>query len=83
MGWLCGVGIFGLRVFSLSPGLAQRIPNNNNNNNNNNEGVGVAVVNKIIFYCSKSKVFDGQEPLSGESTTTGCGFNYQLLAVIY
>ena len=29
------------------------------------------------------KVFYGQEPLSGESTTTECGFNYQLLAVIY
>ena len=24
----------------------------------------------------------GQEPPSGESTTTECGFNYQLLAVI-
>ena len=32
MGWLCGVGVFGLIVFSLSPGLAQRTPNNNNNN---------------------------------------------------
>ena len=29
------------------------------------------------------KVFYGQEPPSGESTTTECGFNYQLLAVIY
>ena len=34
MGWLCGVGVFGLIVFSLSPGLAQRTPINNNNNNN-------------------------------------------------
>ena len=31
----------------------------------------------------KGKVYYGQEPLSGESTTTECGFNYQLLAVIY
>ena len=33
----------------------------------------------------KGKVFYGQEPPSGESTTTecGCGVNYQLLAVIY
>ena len=31
----------------------------------------------------KGKVFYGQEPRSGESTTTECGFNYQLLAVIY
>ena len=31
----------------------------------------------------KSKVFYGQEPPSGESTTTDRGFNYQLLAVIY
>ena len=29
------------------------------------------------------KVFYGQDPPSGESTTTECGFNYQLLAVIY
>ena len=29
------------------------------------------------------KVFYGQEPQSGESITTECGFNYQLLAVIY
>ena len=28
------------------------------------------------------KVVHGQEPPSGESTTTECGFNYQLLAVI-
>ena len=31
----------------------------------------------------KGKVFYGQEPPSGESTTTECGFNYQLLAVMY
>ena len=31
----------------------------------------------------KAKVFSGQEPLSGESTTAECGANYQLLAVIY
>ena len=31
----------------------------------------------------KGKVFYGQQPPSGESTTTECGFNYQLLAVIY
>ena len=30
----------------------------------------------------KCKVFHGQEPPSGESTTTECGVNYQLLAVI-
>ena len=28
------------------------------------------------------KVFYGQEPPSGESTTTECGVNYQLLALI-
>ena len=37
----------------------------------------------IIFVPNKGKVFYGQEPPSGESTTTECGFNYQLLAVIY
>ena len=26
MGWLCGVGVFGLRVSSLSPGLTQQTP---------------------------------------------------------
>ena len=31
---------------------------------------------------TKLKVVYGQEPPSGESTTTECGFNYQLLAVI-
>ena len=30
----------------------------------------------------KGKIFYGQESPSGESTTTGCGVNYQLLAVI-
>ena len=30
----------------------------------------------------KGKVFCGQEPPSVESTTTECGVNYQLLAVI-
>ena len=31
----------------------------------------------------KGKIFYGQEPSSGESTTTECGVNYKLLAVIY
>ena len=31
-----GLGLWTDRVFSLSPGLAQRTPNNNNNNNNYN-----------------------------------------------
>ena len=30
----------------------------------------------------KGKVFYGQEPPRGESTTTECGVNYQILAVI-
>ena len=30
----------------------------------------------------KGEVFYGQEPPSGESTTTECEVNYQLLAVI-
>ena len=30
----------------------------------------------------KSKVFYGQEPPSGDSTTTECGANYQLLAIM-
>ena len=31
----------------------------------------------------KNVVFYGLEPPSGESTTTECGVNYQLLAVMY
>ena len=31
---------------------------------------------------SKDKIFFGQQPPSGESTTKEYGFNYQLLAVI-
>ena len=37
-------------------------------------------IKEIIIH--KCKVFYGQEPPSGESTTTECGANYQLLAVI-
>ena len=32
---------------------------------------------------NEKKGLNGQEPPSGESTTTECGVNYQLLAVIY
>ena len=35
-----------------------------------------------IYMIYKGKVFYGQEPPSGESTTTECGVNYQLLAVL-
>ena len=37
----------------------------------------------INIWASKAKVFYGKEPPSGDSTTTECGFNYKLLAVIY
>ena len=37
----------------------------------------------LIKIAIKGKVFRGQEPDSGEYTTTECGVNYQLLAVIY
>ena len=36
----------------------------------------------IILFKGKGKVFYDQEPPSEESTTTECGVNYQLLAVI-
>ena len=36
----------------------------------------------ICVVKGKGKVVYGQEPPSGESTTTECGFNYRLLAVI-
>ena len=35
----------------------------------------------IAILTIKGKVFYGQEPPSGEYTTTECGVNYQLLAV--
>ena len=38
---------------------------------------------ELASRADKGKVFQGQEPRSGESTTTECGFNYQLLAVMY
>ena len=38
--------------------------------------------NPYVINKGKGKVFYGQEPPSGESTTTECGVNYQLLAVI-
>ena len=38
---------------------------------------------KLSHFKVKVKVFYGQEPPNGESTTTECGVNYQLLAVIY
>ena len=41
-----------------------------------------AFITRILNDKGKGKVFYGQEPPSGESTTTECGVNYQLLAVI-
>ena len=38
---------------------------------------------QYIYFIVKCKVLYGQEPPSGESTTTECGVNYQLLAVMY
>ena len=42
-----------------------------------------SIITQTLQTQSKGKVFYVQEPPSGESTTTECGFNYQLLAVIY
>ena len=36
----------------------------------------------LYYIRSNGKVFYGQEPPSGESSSTDCGANYQLLAVI-
>ena len=40
------------------------------------------IENQPALRDKEGKVFYGQEPISGESTTTECGVNYQLLAVI-
>ena len=61
-----------------------------------NNAMGVIILDRIYWWNyvvtileygtlvkGKDKVFHGQEPPSGESTTTECGFNYQLHAVIY
>ena len=50
-------------------------------------GLSCSVPTIVFYYFSISlfsvyKVVYGQEPPSGESTTTECGFKYQLLAVI-
>ena len=45
--------------------------------------ITVQLFESEILTTQKKVVFYGQEPPSGESTTTDCGFNYQLLAVIY
>ena len=51
---------------------------------NGNKYIASIYLNVLTkFNKVKGKVFYGQEPPSGESTTTECGFNYQLLAVIY
>ena len=39
------------------------------------------LVQRFILSLKKGKVFYGQEPPSGESTTTECLINYQLLGV--
>ena len=41
------------------------------------------IFSPFIYVKGKGKVFYGQEPPRGESTSTECGINYQLLAVIY
>ena len=51
-------------------------------NNANTRGL-IRNIGPCLYLVKKGKVFYGQEPPSGESTTTECGFNYQLLAVIY
>ena len=40
------------------------------------------LLDRVVSGKGKGKVLYGQEPSSGESTTTECGVNYQLLAVI-
>ena len=42
----------------------------------------VGIGGYVLSIKVKGKVVYDQEPHSGESTTTECGFNYQLLAVI-
>ena len=47
--------------------------------------VVVQLRTKVAAFCfqeNKDKVFYGQESPRGESTTTDCGVNYQLLAVM-
>ena len=58
---------------------------NNDNNNYTNKLLKFTYDAWLLFWLikGKSKVFYGQEPPSGESTTTECGVNYPLLAVMY
>ena len=52
----------------------------------NSSWITLATVQQLMNYpgdsTKKSKALYGQEPTSGESTTTECGVNYQILAVI-
>ena len=41
------------------------------------------LTNNVVIYKGKGEVFYGQEPPSGESTTTESGANYQLLSVMH
>ena len=42
----------------------------------------VKLFSQSVTIFTNDKVFYGQEPPSGQSTTTECGVNYQPLAVI-
>ena len=45
--------------------------------------IGIVISAYGVLLVKKCKVFYGQDPPSGESTSTECGVNYQLLAVMY
>ena len=54
----------------------------NADNSSSTSGIYVYQISPTETVKVNGKVVYGQEPSSGESTTTECGFNYQLLAVI-
>ena len=65
--------LYSLRLLvSLTAVQVTKLPN----------GAIIIVFLRSYILLKKGKVVYGQEPPSGESTTTECGLNYQLLAVI-
>ena len=64
------------------------MPSDNQTKPSDNQTKTIRESDKTIIQSDKTirqspSVLYGQEPPSGESTTTECGFNYQLLAVTY
>ena len=68
---VCGWGLWTDRVFSLSPGLAQRTPNNNNNNN---EFLTLPIFLIPAFFRTALPRSGGLSPIEGWDAVSYCGW---------